>query len=184
MADPLSELAGPPRRKPRTKVWAERGVAKDAAEARKRVAASRRTRRRPEPKAPLNVNVRAMVAQAVEAISDRTELSRAYILKRFIEDGIRKYGNTDEKMLAGVLVEEDKTFNPLPPQHPEFTIHERTHTMETRPLPGYAEDIEAESLTAPANVARAIGMSAGMPLDVAQALTEVKDESTDGQSGS
>lgn len=169
MADPISELAGAPKTKPRSKVWAERGVARNATQAKKRVAASRRSRPKPKPKTPLCMNAYVGLANAIEAIAVRHDVSRAQVLKRIIEDGVRKYGNADEVEEAGLVAYPDRTFDEMPAEAPVNPIPTTPFNPYMQmpagpPLIPYTPPNFPGQTTTDAPVPYVPGMTAGPPL--------------------
>jgi hypothetical protein len=101
MADPIDEIiAGEPKPRTRKQAWANKGIPKDPHKAHQRIRASRKTRTKRVGNAALSGTFPAPLVQAVEAISDRYNVSRQAVMKRMLEDGIRKYGNDDELSLA------------------------------------------------------------------------------------
>lgn len=141
MADPLEEVkAAAP--KTRSRVWAEKGTTKDVNVAKKRVAASRATRKKRTPKATLSGSYKGSYVSVVERISDRFDVSRVQVLERFIIDGIQKYGTQEE--IAAAELPKPNPFDkfvaaPAPRVAPvivtENLIEDRTFTYprESRP---------------------------------------------------
>lgn len=102
MADPIDELTAATPPKSRSKQWAEKGVTKDVHVARQRVAASRKSRKKRIAKAVLSFSVRGTYVAAVEAISDRFDVSRGQVMEQAVIDLITHYGTTDEIAAAQI----------------------------------------------------------------------------------
>ena len=137
--DPIAEIVGAPKDTPRVAKWIEKGVAKNPTQAKRRIAASRATRRPVSGKTAITTSLSYKWARAIEMLSDRFDVPRAAILKRFIEDGIRKYGDEREKEAAGLA--ESRKPNPFdgfaqgaPMPEPVYP-HGTVYSIEQPPAP-------------------------------------------------
>jgi|HubBroStandDraft_5_1064220.scaffolds.fasta_scaffold18709_2 hypothetical protein len=101
MADPIDEiLAGAPKRQTRKQEWGSKGIPKNPQQAHQRIRAARATRKKVRGNAALSGTFPGPIVKAVEAISTRFGVSRSAVMKRMLEDGIKRYGNVAELELA------------------------------------------------------------------------------------
>ena len=157
MADPL---IGAPKAQPRSKKWVEAGIAKNPAAAKRRIAAARRTRPKRDIRVTMQFQIKLTMAKAVEALSDRFDMSRSRVLAKFVEDGLRKYGNPAEKTQAGL--DAPVVHNPFDSFAPPAA-----EALVPPPTQFY-----------PPTVNVLPGMTAGLPLGLNQTATtvEIEDE--------
>lgn len=116
MGDPVAEI----RAKQQTKAqeWAAKGITSDPEQARARVRAARKKRPKARPNAVLNANLPGGYVTAVESVAARFDVSKAAVVKRFVEDGLRRYADGEELELAGLS--ERPRPNPFDPMGSKF----------------------------------------------------------------
>jgi hypothetical protein len=99
MADPFDTKVQP---RARVKDWASTGIPKDPTAAKKRIQASRAKRKKTRQKTSISMHTYVDVLEAIDDLADRYDVPRALILKKFLEDGLRTYGNADEMRKAQI----------------------------------------------------------------------------------
>ena len=145
MADPVEEILQATPRVSRAQQFAEKGVPKDVNVAKARIRASRRTRRRPVPRAAIGGTVPGPLAKALEAISDRYDVARNAVLRRFVEDGVRKYGTADEIAAAGLRPPSDfDEFRPTPIAVPQMAIPNQVEWPMLHQVPGSGSHVSKD----------------------------------------
>lgn len=169
-------VAAPPRAtrtKKRTEVMAEHGAPRDSiAAAKGRV----RHERRQKAKFPvkthrtLGLALSSPVAEAVELISDEYDVPVSAVLRRMVEDGVRRYASPEILRHSGLALEKKKNpFDPMDTQatSPLYDAYQQKHNAP-EPVPatwgGNAPDRTLPAAVAPPMIFR----GAPLPSDPTQ----------------
>jgi hypothetical protein len=114
----MTDIAPPPAspksiRKTRVDKLVKAGLPKDVTQAKNRVKAARAKRKKSKIFRPFSTRIEANLGEAIDIMADRYDTPVSAVIRRMLEDGVRKYGNEEELIHAGFM--EPKPANPFDP---------------------------------------------------------------------
>ncbi len=99
------------------------GVVQDIDEAKKRLAAFRKNKKRATPMIVKQMKIPANQMLAMEMMAERFGVTDAAVTRKFVEDGIAKYGNDEEREEAGIVDRAASPFEEIQPNVSRETIY-------------------------------------------------------------